>query len=1159
MDDNIERQTGNNQPPTETIPVRQAKWRAAGIIAILYTVLYAVWTLFHWGGEESAVYIADFSNAPIGFLAAFAAWRVVADRQLDRGVRRAWLILGLAVFSSSLGEAFWFLYDAVLKVQPFPSLADAFYLPFYPLVFLGLLAIPNAPVSREARAKFWLDLAIVMAVAGMFVWYFIVAPTLTETEGDLLSQALAAAYPIGDLMAMAGVVVLVFRRINATTRRALLIFSCGLIFTLGSDLYFAYASLFGDYAPGSFMEAGFVAGHALYLLAAVEQFTSGGGLNLSQGRWSKAISAAVPFVAVTLGYGLVVFAYSAGGSYFWDLFVISALLALLVIARQVVALREIESLTGRLNAASDELRSLSQDLERRVISRTRDLQAAAEVGQHISRVRDVDVLLTEAVELIRAHFDLYYVQVCLLDSSSQMLLMRAGTGPVGNELRLRGFRLPVGSDSLNGLAVLEKRPVVVADTKISPNFRPNTLLPDTRSEMCVPLSAGDQVIGVLDLQSAQPEGLTADNLPAFVALAGQLAIALENAELFQQAAVARAEMEAQARRLTEAGWQDFLNGIERREQIGFTYSAGRIKPLVDGPMASEQKLAEENVLNVPITVADVPVGQISLAGESWTEADNELVRSVAMQVSQQIENLRLLAQAEGYRLEAERAARRLTRQVWQEHAETMTAEGYAYDLNQVSPLTTTAEAASETVPVLKQPLTLHDEVIGELELVGVSGPTDEAAELAALVAGQLTAHIENLRLARQTQAALSETEEQARRLTILNELGEALNQAGNFDGVLKITASKMTRIFATNRVSAALLTPSQDGLEVLDLDEEKGLMPTGMKLPLEGTAVGSAVKTGRSVVTLDTTTSPYLDSQALSQQGALSTITAPLVAGEAVVGALNVSAPEKNAFGASDEKLMFQITSLVGATIARQRLFEQTQLRAKELAILNDVGQKLISESDLMKLITVVGDTICNNLGADQGYIGLYDSAADRLEFPYYSMDGQVVAAQATSLGTGVNALVIQKHQPLLINREIDRRMMNIGAKTMDFSRRPKVWLGVPILAGHDRDPIGLVSIQSRTREDAFDEDTVRLLTTIAASLSTAIQNMRLFAEARKRADREALVNTIGQKIQDTTSVQGAMQVAIEELGRAFKARRTVVQLTTAKPENGNGDPGAHA
>jgi putative methionine-R-sulfoxide reductase with GAF domain len=116
---------------------------------------------------------------------------------------------------------------------------------------------------------------------------------------------------------------------------------------------------------------------------------------------------------------------------------------------------------------------------------------------------------------IRSRFDLYYAQVYLTNPAQNALLLEAGTGTVGAELVGRGHRLPLNTASINGRAAMEKQSVVISDTGTSATFKPNPLLPDTRSEMAVPLLVGEKVVGVLDLQSQNPGTLNQDILPAF--------------------------------------------------------------------------------------------------------------------------------------------------------------------------------------------------------------------------------------------------------------------------------------------------------------------------------------------------------------------------------------------------------------------------------------------------------------------------------------------------------------------------------------------------------------------------------------------------------------------------------------------------------------------
>ncbi|MCL4825524.1 MAG: GAF domain-containing protein, partial [Anaerolineales bacterium] len=203
---------------------------------------------------------------------------------------------------------------------------------------------------------------------------------------------------------------------------------------------------------------------------------------------------------------------------------------------------ELGKLGNAFDTMTSRLREFIGTLETRVAERTRNLELAAEVGRSVLQVRDLNVMLREAVEIIRSRFNLYYAQVYLANPTQTTLTLRSGTGTVGAELTARGHSLPINSASINGRAAVEKRPVVISDTAASPSFHPNALLPDTRSEMAVPLINHDRVVGVLDMQSDRAGALNQEILPAFEALAGQLAVAVQNANLLEEAEQARAEV-----------------------------------------------------------------------------------------------------------------------------------------------------------------------------------------------------------------------------------------------------------------------------------------------------------------------------------------------------------------------------------------------------------------------------------------------------------------------------------------------------------------------------------------------------------------------------------------------------------------------------------------
>src|SRR6266487_2128531 len=215
-------------------------WGTVGIISIVYGILFIAWTIWHWGGEENVVLISDLAALPIDLLAAFVAWRVFASEKFDQRIRKAWLILGLAMFSYFIGDIIWSYLENVLHVEPFPAISDAFYLGLYPLVLWGLSILPTAPLSRRERLTFWLDLLTTLIVATMALTYFIVIPSAQANASDPFTQIILVAYPIGDLIIFVGLVATLLRRPEHDSRSALSFFFIGMVLFLSADLGFDY-------------------------------------------------------------------------------------------------------------------------------------------------------------------------------------------------------------------------------------------------------------------------------------------------------------------------------------------------------------------------------------------------------------------------------------------------------------------------------------------------------------------------------------------------------------------------------------------------------------------------------------------------------------------------------------------------------------------------------------------------------------------------------------------------------------------------------------------------------------------------------------------------------------------------------------------------------
>ena len=164
---------------------------------------------------------------------------------------------------------------------------------------------------------------------------------------------------------------------------------------------------------------------------------------------------------------------------------------------------------------------------------TRQLRTAAETAERLTGILDPQVLMDQTVALMQERFGLYHVHFYLYEAETGHLVVRAGSGGIGKAMVEGGHCIPLGSPrGIVAHAAREQRYVLVDEVQEDDRFLPNPLLPATRSEVAVPLMGRDGLIGVLDVQDDRPYRFTASELDTFSTLAGQIAVAIENARIF---------------------------------------------------------------------------------------------------------------------------------------------------------------------------------------------------------------------------------------------------------------------------------------------------------------------------------------------------------------------------------------------------------------------------------------------------------------------------------------------------------------------------------------------------------------------------------------------------------------------------------------------------
>jgi GAF domain-containing protein/HAMP domain-containing protein len=313
----------------------------------------------------------------------------------------------------------------------------------------------------------------------------------------------------------------------------------------------------------------------------------------------------------------------------------------------VMAPDEIGELAIYFNSMVSRLDELQGSLETQIEMRTEQLMATAEVGRVVSSILEPKQLMEEVVNLITERLGYYYAAIFIISPDGHWAELKSATGEAGQELLARRHRLSLSGRNMVGAAINLRKARIAHDVGTEAIRFDNPLLPLTRSEIALPLIAGGRVLGALDAQSTEENAFAEGNAEILQGMANQVAIALENARLFQETQQALNEIRAgQKTRLSKA-WSETLDARGALE-----ISVG------------EEPLSNAETLNVPLALRDQIIGEITLEGEKdWTPDEQGWVEAVATQAALALENARLLEESQQIALQ-ERLIAEITGKIW---------------------------------------------------------------------------------------------------------------------------------------------------------------------------------------------------------------------------------------------------------------------------------------------------------------------------------------------------------------------------------------------------------------------------------------------------------------------------------------------------------------
>ena len=407
------------------------------------------------------------------------------------------------------------------------------------------------------------------------------------------------------------------------------------------------------------------------------------------------------------------------------------------------------------------------------------------------------------------------------------------------------------------------------------------------------------------------------------------------------------------------------------------------------------------------------------------------------------------------------------------------------------------------------------------------------------LAASLSVALENARLFDETKRLLGETDRRAAELAIVNSVQQGLASELDVQAMYELVGERASDVFDTQVVDIAVYD-RDTGMMSFPFTLERGVRFPTSERPIMGFR--------KHVIE---TRSPLLITHDLRGRGlelgqpdqlvgepARSAIFAPLLVGDEILGVISLqNLDREHAFDERDVSLLTTIAASLSVALRTGRLIDETRRRVSELATINTVGDAISAQLEVEPLLALVGEKTREAFEADIAYVALVDEEGEKIDFPYYVEDGKHEPQEPLAIGEGLTSRVIEGRRPLLLNREEDwAKLGQRGRGTLARS-----WLGVPIVAG-DR-AIGAISIQSTTQEGRFGESDERLLGTIAANVGVAVQNARLYNETRRRAEEMAALADVGREMSATLTLSVVLELIAERARTLLNADTSAVYL----------------
>jgi GAF domain-containing protein len=759
------------------------------------------------------------------------------------------------------------------------------------------------------------------------------------------------------------------------------------------------------------------------------------------------------------------------------------------------------------------LGELRDTLERRVEDRTRQVKTSAEISQKIASAISIEELLTRTVDLIVKDFGYYHAGIFLLDETGRNAELRAASSPAAKQMLEARHQLAVGSPSIIGWVTANKEPRLASNVAEDPIHLKNELLPETQAELGLPIIAGDQILGVLDVQSTNVNAFDNDTIVLLQGLAGQIASAIMNVRSIEAAQVN-------------------LQGVGDVYQTSYQIAQSKTdQEVFEAAQRVFQRTPNYTILMI---------------------VENDLLHIVASSDPTQEKGLAGLP--ERLSISANELLVKLGKKILVEQVDKLSAVYHAGFRQDISSLT---ELQDVKLPIL-QP-----ELLGLLERVGFyyAGiiPIIRYEKLVALLvvgtmnnqpllpesigpyvgASELvTSALERIRNEQDVEHRLGELE-------AITDTSQAISSAKDLQTLYSMLHDRIRRYMGDKNFMVALYDPSSDTVNIpyyYERGAEDGRAISLEPFPLGEGLTSVVVRSKQPLMIVENADQTTAASGAkVAGSSAKSWLGAPLMIAGEVIGAIIVQDnDQENAFDVGDLRFLTTLTTQVAGSIYNNRLLDDTRKSATHLQTAAEIAREISGSLDINELLSNAVLLIRDRFNFYFSAVYLIEPSGEYLAIRESTGEAGVQMKRAghkVKVGSkSVLGYVASNGEPFIVNDTANDPNYYPNPLLPDTNAEA----AVPLKVGARI--LGVLDVHN-TQAYSFSQEDVNVLRVLADQLAVGVINSELFAETQEHLSQHRLLHHVTTAAASGTTIEEALNSATQGLQVTLGGDRVAILL----------------